>query len=167
MVRRADAASPLPRVYRSLITNRILSWADEPNPRGATPKCSHENTATIPVADGPNPNSPYKTSQRVAQKVATTKLVLSISLSQQETTVRSSRQTLTRVASAAVASLVIVAPISTVSNADALSPTPFPGQTAPTKLRRTNPCGNAVERHHTFQHKRAPASSQVRNEAGA
>ena len=40
---------------------------------------------------------------------------------------RSSRQTLTRVASAAVASLVIVAPISTVSNADALSPTPFPG----------------------------------------
>ena len=56
----------------------------------------------------------------------TTKLVLSISLSQQETTVRSSRQTLTRVASAAVASLVIVAPISTVSNADALSPTPLP-----------------------------------------
>ena len=78
---------------------------------------------------------------------------------------RPSRQTLTRVASAAVASLVIVAPISTVSNADALSP--LPGQTAPTKLRRTNPRGNAVERHHTFQHKRAPASSQVRNEAGA
>ena len=39
---------------------------------------------------------------------------------------RPSRQTLTRVASAAVASLVIVAPISTVSNADALSPTPLP-----------------------------------------
>lgn len=40
--------------------------------------------------------------------------------------VRPSRRTLTRVASAAVASLVIVAPISTVSNADALSPAPFP-----------------------------------------
>ena len=39
---------------------------------------------------------------------------------------RPSRRTLTRVASAAVASLVIVAPISTVSNADALSPTPLP-----------------------------------------
>ena len=38
---------------------------------------------------------------------------------------RPSRQTLTRVASAAVASLVIVAPISTVSNADAL-PHPLP-----------------------------------------
>ena len=40
--------------------------------------------------------------------------------------VRPSRRTLTRVASAAVASLVIVAPISTVSNADALSPTSLP-----------------------------------------
>ena len=40
--------------------------------------------------------------------------------------VRPSRRTLTRVASAAVASLVIVAPISTVSNADALSPAPLP-----------------------------------------
>lgn len=39
---------------------------------------------------------------------------------------RPSRRTLTRVASVAVASLVIVAPISTVSNADALSPTPLP-----------------------------------------
>ena len=39
---------------------------------------------------------------------------------------RPSRRTLTRVASAAVASLVIVAPISTVSSADALSPTPLP-----------------------------------------
>ena len=81
MVRRADSASPLPRVYRSLITNRILSWADEHTPRGATPNCSHENTATSPFADGTNPNSPCKTSQRVAQKVVATKLVLSISLS--------------------------------------------------------------------------------------
>ncbi|MBS4876023.1 MAG: hypothetical protein E6340_05550 [Actinomyces sp.] len=39
---------------------------------------------------------------------------------------RPSRRTLTRVASAAVASLVIVAPISTVSNADALSPAALP-----------------------------------------
>ena len=81
MVRRADSTSPLPRVYRSLITNRILSWADEPTPRGATPNYGHENTATSPFADGTNPNSPCKTSQRVAQKVVTTKLVLSISLS--------------------------------------------------------------------------------------
>lgn len=58
--------------------------------------------------------------------MVTSKLVLSISLSQQGTTVRPSRRTLTRVASAAVASLVIVAPISTVSNADALSPTSLP-----------------------------------------
>ncbi|MBF0938679.1 MAG: hypothetical protein HXK07_04675 [Actinomyces sp.] len=42
---------------------------------------------------------------------------------------RPSRRTLTRVASAAVASLVIVAPISTVSNADALSPTSLPWTT--------------------------------------
>ena len=59
--------------------------------------------------------------------MVTSKLVVSISLSQQGTTVRPSRRTLTRVASAAVASLVIVAPISTVSNADALSPTSLPG----------------------------------------
>ena len=39
---------------------------------------------------------------------------------------RPSRRTLTRVASAAVASRVIVAPISTVSNADALSPASLP-----------------------------------------
>ena len=39
---------------------------------------------------------------------------------------RPSRRTPTRVASAAVASLVIVAPISTVSNADALSPESLP-----------------------------------------
>ena len=39
---------------------------------------------------------------------------------------RPSRRTLTRVASAAVASLVIVAPISTVSNADAPSPATLP-----------------------------------------
>lgn len=39
---------------------------------------------------------------------------------------RPSRRTLTRVTSAAVASLVIVAPISTVSNADALSPASLP-----------------------------------------
>ena len=52
--------------------------------------------------------------------------MLSISLSQQGITVRPSRRTLTRVASAAVASLVIVAPISTVSNADALSPASLP-----------------------------------------
>ena len=58
--------------------------------------------------------------------MVTSKLVVSISLSQQGTTVRPSRRTLTRVASAAVASLVIVAPISTVSNADALSPTSIP-----------------------------------------
>ena len=57
----------------------------------------------------------------VAQQALTCKLVLSISLSQQGMSVRPSRRTLTRVASAAVASLVIVAPISTVSNADALS----------------------------------------------
>ena len=38
IVRRADAASPLPRVYRSLMTNRILSWADEPTPWGAMPQ---------------------------------------------------------------------------------------------------------------------------------
>ena len=62
----------------------------------------------------------------VAQQALTCKLVLSISLSQQGMSVRPSRRTLTRVASAAVASLVIVAPISTVSNADALSPTSLP-----------------------------------------
>ena len=58
--------------------------------------------------------------------MVTSKLVVSISLSQQGTTVRPSRRTLTRVASVAVASLVIVAPISTVSNADALSPAALP-----------------------------------------
>ena len=65
-------------------------------------------------------------SRLVAQQALTCKLVLSISLSQQGITVRPSRRTLTRVASAAVASLVIVAPISTVSNADALSPASLP-----------------------------------------
>ena len=39
---------------------------------------------------------------------------------------RPSRRTLTRVTSAAIASLVIVAPISTVSNSDTLSPASLP-----------------------------------------
>ena len=97
-------------------------------PNNANPSPAKPND---PTNNSPHQNMPTDTGQQnrsrlVAQQALTCKLVLSISLSQQGITVRPSRRTLTRVASAAVASLVIVAPISTVSNADALSPASLP-----------------------------------------
>ena len=97
-----------------------------PNNANPSPVKPNDPTNNSPHQDMPTNTGQQNRSLLVAQQALTCKLVLSISLSQQGITVRPSRRTLTRVASAAVASLVIVAPISTVSNADALSPAPLP-----------------------------------------